>query len=88
MRVCVCVCVCVCCLVAQSYLLATPWTIAHQASVSMGFPRQEYRNGLPCLPPVDLPNPGVEPMPPTSPALAGGFSRRQGVDWGNGSRGK
>ena len=46
----------------------TPWTTAHQAPVSMGFPRQEYWNGLPFPPPGDLPNLGIEPA---SPALAG-----------------
>jgi len=39
----------------------------------MGFPRQEYWNGLPFLTPGDLPNPGIHPMPFASPALAGGF---------------
>ena len=43
----------------------TPWTIAHQAPLSMGFSRQEYWSGLPS-PPEDLPHPGIEP---TSPAL-------------------
>ena len=49
---------------------ATPWTIAHQAYLSMGFPKQEYWNGLPFPSPWALPDPGVEP---TSLALAGGF---------------
>ena len=44
----------------------TPWTIACQALLSMGFSRQEYWSGLPCLPPGDLPNAGMEPG---SPAL-------------------
>ena len=44
----------------------TPWTVALQVPLSMGFSRQEYWSGLPCLPPGDLPNPGVVPM---SPAL-------------------
>ena len=48
----------------------TPWTRARQAPLSMGFPRQEYWNGLPFPPPRDLPNSGTEPM---SPALAGEF---------------
>ena len=48
--------------------LETPWTIGHQAPLSMGFPRQEYGNGLPFLSPGDLPNPGIEPR---SPALLG-----------------
>ena len=49
----------------------TPWTIAHQAPLSMGSSRQEYRCGLPFPSPGDLPDPGIEFM---SPALAGGFS--------------
>ena len=48
----------------------TPWTVAPQAPLSMGFPRQEYWSGLPFPSPGDLPNPGTEPV---SPALAGGF---------------
>ena len=35
---------------------AIPWTVAHQAPQSMGFPRQEYWSGLPFLPPEDLPD--------------------------------
>ena len=54
-------------------LFATPWTVAYQAPLSMGFSRQEYWNGLPCPPPGDLPKPGTEPMSLTSPALAGKF---------------
>ena len=41
-------------------LFATPWTVAHQAPLSMGFSRPEYWSGLPCLSPGDLPNPGIE----------------------------
>ena len=51
-------------------LSATPWTVAHQAPLSMGFSRQDYWSGLPFPSPGDLPDPGIEP---TSPALAGGF---------------
>jgi len=40
----------------------------------MGFSRQEYWSGLPCPPPGDLPNPGIEPTPLRSPALAGRFT--------------
>ena len=40
--------------------LATPWTVAHQAPLSMGFSRQEYWSGLPFPSPGDLPNPGIE----------------------------
>ena len=54
-------------------LFATPWTVAHQAPLSMGFSRQEYWSGLPCPPPGDLPDPGVETESLMSPALAGGF---------------
>ena len=39
----------------------TPWTVACQAPLSMEFSRQEYWSGLPCPPPGDLPNPGIEP---------------------------
>ena len=48
----------------------TPWTVAHQASLYMGFPRQEYWSGLPFPSPGDLPSLGIKP---TSSALAGGF---------------
>ena len=54
-------------------LFATPWTVAHEAPLPMGYPRQEYCSGLPCPPPRELPNPGIELEPPMSPALAGGF---------------
>ena len=47
-------------------LFATPWTVAHQAPLSMGFSRQEYWSGLPFPFPGDLPDPGIEPR---SPAL-------------------
>ena len=54
-------------------LFVTPWTIAHQAPLSMAFSRQKYWSGLPCLPPGGLPDPGVRPVPLISPALADGF---------------
>ena len=54
-------------------LFATPWTVARQAPLSMGFSRQEYWSGLPCPPPGDLPDLGIEPVPLMSPELAGGF---------------
>ena len=41
---------------------ATPWTVTHQASLSMGFPRQEYWSGLPFPSPGDLPDPGIKPV--------------------------
>ena len=54
-------------LVTKSCLtLATPWTVACQAPLSMGFSRQEYWSGLPFLSPGDLPDPGIKPG---SPAL-------------------
>ena len=51
----------------------TPWTVAHQAPLSMGFSRQEYRGGLPCPPPGDLRRPGIQPRSLLSPASVGGF---------------
>ena len=44
--------------------LATPWTVALQAPLSMGFPKQEYWSGLPFPSPGDLPDPGIESGPP------------------------
>ena len=58
---------------AVSNIFATPWTVALQAPLSTGFPKQEYWSGLPYPPPGDLPDPGIEPASLTSPALAGGF---------------
>ena len=46
-------------------LFVTPWTVAYQASLSMGFSRQEYWSGLPFPYPEDLPSPGIEPGSPT-----------------------
>ena len=54
-------------------LFAAPWTVAHQAPPSIGFPRQEYWSGLPCAPPGDHPRQGIKPISLTSPALASGF---------------
>ena len=54
-------------------LFVTLWTLACQVPLSMGFSRQEYWSGLPCPPPGDLPDPGIELESLTSPALAGGF---------------
>ena len=50
-------------------LFATPWTVAHQFPLFMGFSGQEYWSGLPFPPPGDLPHPGIEPVSPVSPAL-------------------
>ena len=56
-------------------LFATPWTIACQVPLSMGFPRQIYWSELPFPPPGDLPNPGIEPRSPTLLLLLSRFSR-------------
>ena len=53
-------------LLSRVRLFVTPWTVAHQAPPSMGFPRQEYWSGLPFPLPGDLPDPGIKPR---SPAL-------------------
>ena len=53
--------------------LCNPWTVACQTPLSMGFSRQEYWSGLPCPPPEDLPDLGIEPVSLMSPALAGRF---------------
>ena len=58
-----CVCTCV-------QVFATPWTVARQAPLSMGFSRQEDWSGLPFPPPGGLPDPGIKPA---SPALGGRF---------------
>ena len=64
-------CCCCCCLVAKSCLtLATPWSVACQAPLSMGFLKQEHWSGWLFPPPGDAPNPEIEP---TSSTLAGGF---------------
>ena len=54
-------------------LFLTLWTTARQASLSMGFSRQEYWSGFPCPPPVDLPDLGIEPESVASLELAGRF---------------
>ena len=57
----------------RSHFCETLQTVVHQAPLSMGFSRQEYWSGLPCPPPGDLLNPGIEPMSLISPALPGRF---------------
>ena len=52
---------------------ATPWTIAQQAPLSIGFSRQDYWSGSPCPSPEDLVDPGIELVALMSPASAGGF---------------
>ena len=61
-------------LVAKSCpTLVTPWTVARQAPLSLGFSRHEYCSGLPFPPAENLPDPGIKPASLMSPALAGGF---------------
>ena len=62
--------VCVLIYFSRVRFFVTPWTVAHQAPLSMGFFRQEYWSGLPCLPPGNIPDPRIEFA---SPALAGRF---------------
>ena len=52
-------------LLSRVQLFVTPWTVAYQAPLSMGFSRQEYWSGLPLPSPGDLPNPGIEPRSST-----------------------
>ena len=54
-------------------LFSTPWTITHQAPLSVEFSRQDYWSGLPCSPPGNLPDPGIEPTSLVFRALAGVF---------------
>ena len=62
-------CVCVLTCFSRVQLFATPWTVAHQAPLSMGFSKQEYWSGLPFPSPGDLPDPGIEPRSLMSPVL-------------------
>ena len=52
---------------------ATPWAVACQSPLCMEFSGQEYWSGLPFPPPGNLPDPGIKPASPVSPALAGKF---------------
>ena len=61
------------CLISHAQLFASPWTIARQALLSMGFPREEHWKGLPFPPPGTLPDPGIKPKSLVSLTLAGGF---------------
>ena len=80
MCVCVCVYVCVCMCVSiyvqflsRVKLFEIPWTVAHQAPLSMEFSREGYWSGLPFSIPGDPPDPGIETVSLASPALADGF---------------
>ena len=59
---------------SHSHQCVTPWTVARQAPLSMGFSRQEYWSGLPCPSPGDLPNPGIQPAPSPSHCPAASVS--------------
>ena len=61
------------CVLSHVRLFAIPWTVAHQAPLSIGSPGQEYWSGLPCPPPGSLSDPGTKPSCPMSPALASRF---------------
>ena len=74
MRVCVCVCVCVCYSLSRVQLFVTPWTVARQAPLSVGFSKQEYWSGLPFPSSEHLPNPQIKPG---SPALQPGSLPRE-----------
>ena len=67
---------CYICVCAQLFscvrLFLTPWTVALQAPLPMGFTKQEYWSGLPFPPPQDLPGPGIEPVSPVCQALQAG----------------
>ena len=64
-----CACVCACSVMSNSLQSHGP----HQAPLSIRFPRQEYRSGLPFPSPGDLPDPGIKPTSPVSLTLAEGF---------------
>ena len=53
------------CVLSRVQLYVSPWIVARQAPLSMGFSRQEYWSGLPFPSPDDLPDPGIEPRSPT-----------------------
>ena len=61
------------CPATQSYLTLTPWTVALQDPLFMGFSRQKYWSGLPFPTPWDLPDPGIESVSLAPPELAGRF---------------
>ena len=73
-----CSCVCVQWL-SHVQFFEVPWTVVHQATLSMELSRQEYWSGLPFPPPWDLPDPGIKTTSPTSPGLAGGFFTTSGT---------
>ena len=71
---CFCMCACTVSRFSCVQLCATLRTVACQASLSVGFSRQEQWSGLPCPSPGHLPDPGIEPASLIPPALAGGLA--------------
>ena len=65
------------CMLSCVQLFETPWTVACQALLSMGFSRQENWSGFPFPSPGDLPDPGIEPASPASSILAGRLFRTE-----------
>ena len=57
------------CILSHVQLFATPWIVAHESPVSLGFFRREYWSGLPFPSPGDLSDPGIESVSPVAPAL-------------------
>ena len=78
------------CVLSHARFFATPWTIAHQAPLSIGFPRQEYWSGLPFPTPGDLPDPGIKLTSPVSLALKADSLplSHQGSPWYRGTEAK
>ena len=60
-------------LLSHVRIFETLWTVAHHTPLPMGFPRQDYRSGLPFPPPGDLPDPGIKTVSLATPALPGIF---------------
>ena len=61
------------CMLSHAHVFTTLWTVAHQAPLSMGFPRQEYWNGLPFPSLGEIPDPGIKLAFPASPTSTGRF---------------
>ena len=68
------------CVFQRFCLFVSPWTVTRQAPLTMGLSRQDYWSGLPFPPPGDLPDSGIEPASPESPAPAGGFFTRESLN--------
>ena len=66
------------------WFFVTRWMVAHQALLSMGLSIKNTEVGYHFPSPGDLPNPGIEPMSPVSPAPAGGFFTIWAIKWGIG----